>query len=94
MSPRKSFGWRTHGQVERRLQPVYQNPFQLAGDRRKAMEDVVQQCIDAGKIELPTKHEGWGAAVFPIPKKCGEWRGISDHRGLNERVQRYNYPLP
>jgi hypothetical protein len=76
------------------VQPVYQHPFQLAGDRRKAMEDVVQQWIDAGKIERPTKHEGWGAAVFPIPKKSGEWRGISDHRGLNERVQRDNYPLP
>ena len=58
------------------------------------MEDIVNQWVEVGKIERPTKHEGWGAPVFPIPKKNGEWRGISDHRGLNERVQRDNYPLP
>ena len=80
--------------LKENAQPVYQQPFQMAGERRKAMEEIVQQWIDAGKIERPTKHEGWGAAVFPIPKKNGEWRGISDHRGLNERVLRDNYPLP
>ena len=67
-------------------QPVYQHPFNLAGERRKAMEDIVQQWIDVGKIERPTKNEGWGAPVFPIPKKNGDFRGISDHRGLNQRV--------
>ena len=32
--------------------------------------------------------------MFPISKKNGEFRGIKDQRGLNERVQRDNYPLP
>ena len=42
------------------------------------MEDIVQKWIDVGKIERPTRNEGWGAAVFPIPKKNGEFRGITD----------------
>ena len=76
------------------VQPHYQHPFNLTGERRKAMEDIVQKWIDVGKIERPLRNEGWGAAVFPIPKKNGEYRGITDQRGLNERVQRDNYPLP
>ena len=58
------------------------------------MEDIDQQLIDVGRIERPTKNEGWGAPVFPIPKKNGYFRGISDHRGLNQRVLRDNYPIP
>ena len=75
-------------------QPHYQAPFRLTGERRQAMEEIVQKWVDVGKIERPTRNEGWGAAVFPIPKKNGEYRGITDQRGLNERVLRDNYPLP
>ena len=58
------------------------------------MVKIVLDWIDAGTIERPQEYMGWVAAVFPIPKKNGTFRGISDHRGLNERVQKDNYPLP
>ena len=60
--------------------PVYRHPFNLAGERRKAMEEIVEKWIDVGKIERPSKGEGWGAAVFPIPKKSGKFRGVFDLR--------------
>ena len=66
----------------------------MAGERRAAMEKVTNDWIAAGKIERPTRFEGWAAATFPILKNNGDWRGLSDERGLNARVVKDNYPLP
>ena len=37
-------------QLKENVLPHYQRPFQLTGERRKAMEDIVQKWIDFGKI--------------------------------------------
>ena len=75
-------------------QPHYQSPFPMAGERRAAMEKVAKDWVAVGKVERPTRFEGWAAATFPILKKNGDWRGLSDERGLNSRVVKDNYPLP
>ena len=76
------------------VEPHYQPPFPLYGERKEAMKKIAEEWLEAGKIERPSRFEGWAAATFPILKKNGKWRGIADERGLNARVQRDQYPLP
>lgn len=77
--------------------PQYQKPYPMKGDKEKAYQKIVDDWIEAGFIERPTKMGvEWASSGFPVPKKSAEfpWRGVVDVRGPNSQTRKCNYPLP
>ena len=55
-----------------------------------------QELVDLGIVEPVdvSKPTLWSSALHLQPKKCGNFRCCGDFRGLNERTELDNFPLP
>ena len=67
-----------HGEAEIWLKPdakpVSQPPYQLTGERRQALADLVEKAREGGKLE--DGKGPWNKPAFPVPKKvAGTWWG-------------------
>ena len=73
--------------------PVKQKPFALAGERRTAMEGLVKNLIEEGKIEAG--YGPWCSPAFPVAKKApGQYRIVIDYRRVNDATVEDAQPLP
>ena len=76
--------------------PTRSKPFLVHGERRAALEKIVDDWEKMKFIEPATaKNSEWLSQTFPVPKKGDfPWRGVVDMRGPNSQTRRCNYPLP
>ena len=69
----------------------------MHGERQEAYRKVVEDWLENGFIERPTKWQGeWLSQGFVVPKPKADfpWRGVADMRGPNSQTIPCNYPLP
>ena len=69
----------------------------MHGERQEAYKKVVEDWLERGYIERPTKGRGeWLSQGFVVAKPDAEfpWRGVVDLRGPNSQTVSCNYPLP
>ena len=69
----------------------------MASEKLEALENLVQEQLNAGHIEESTRT--WNSRVFVIKKKSGKWRMLTDMRAINKVIQPMGYlhpgmPLP
>ena len=73
--------------------PVKQRPYQMAGERRAAWIELIDQLIADGKIE--PGQGPWCSPSFPVPKKTPKkYRLVVDYRRLNAATEVDSHPLP
>ena len=73
--------------------PLSVPPFQLTGERRQALADLVAAAEAIGKLE-PGKGP-WNTPAFPVPKKTpGSFRLVQDLRAVNAATIKDGHPLP
>ena len=74
-------------------QPVKQRPFHLLGERREALERLIEGLEKEGKLEDGVS--AWSSPAFPVPKKRpGEYRLVVDYRAVNDATITDAHPLP
>ena len=86
-----------HGQATFQLKPDAEpktiRPFTLVGERREAMNKMISQLEEEGKIEQGVSE--WTSPAFHVPKKNkGEYRLVIDYRYTNDCTKGDSYPLP
>ena len=62
--------------------PIWVKQWPLAEEKLQALEQLVQEQLDARYIEEP-----WNSLVFSVKKKSGEWRMVTDLRAINKVIQ-------
>lgn len=62
--------------------PVWVDQWPLLKEKLEALEQLVQEQLDAGHIDMSTSL--WNSPVFVIKKKSGKWRMLTDLRKVNE----------
>ena len=72
--------------------PVTIRQYPLPRAAREALEDRVQEFLDAGIIR-PSKSE-YLNPIWMVKKKDGTWRMCVDFRELNKKIPKDSYPLP
>jgi hypothetical protein len=73
--------------------PVSRPPFRMYGERFEALDKLVREAQEAGKLESGVG--SWNTPVFPIPKKTpGQYRLVQDLRPQNEATLKDGHPLP
>ena len=73
--------------------PVKQRAFQLVGERREAMNNIITSLVEEGKIEKGVSP--WSSPAFPVAKKDkGTYRLVVDYRLLNAATVPDAYHLP
>lgn len=73
--------------------PVSQPPFQLTGERRQALAELVEKAREMGKLE--SGKGPWNTPAFPVTKKVpGTYRLVQDLRPQNEATLKDGHPLP
>ena len=73
--------------------PVSVPPFQLTGERRQALSELVERARETGKLE--DGRGPWNTPAFPVPKKTpGTYRLVQDLRPQNEATLKDGHPLP
>ena len=74
--------------------PKSVKPIQLVGERAPAEQEIVEDFLARGWIELCPASE-WASNGFVVPKKeKGKWRLVVDYRQLNEATLPDAHPLP
>ena len=56
--------------------PIWTKQWPLAEEKLQALEQLVQEQLDAGHIEESTSP--WNSPVFVVKKKSGKWRMVTD----------------
>ena len=75
------------------VRPVSVPPYQLSGERREALTDLVNKAREMGKIE--DGKGPWNTPAFPVPKTVAHrWRLVQDFRPQNEATLKDGHPLP
>ena len=72
--------------------PVARRSFRLGGERLEAHKQLIQDCLDKGKMELAVGV--WNLPSFPVQKANGKYRLVQDFRLLNNVCQKDGHPLP
>ena len=73
--------------------PVSVPPYQMTGERRQALIDLVEKARQTGKLE--SGKGPWNTPAFPVPKKVqGSYRLVQDLRPQNEATIKDGHPLP
>ena len=73
--------------------PVSMPPFQLSGERRDALDQLVATAIAKKKLEPGVG--AWNTPAFPVPKKVlGSYRLVQDLRPQNAVTVKDGHPLP
>ena len=65
--------------------PIWTKQWPLAEENLQALEQLVQEQLDAGHIEESTSP--WKSPVFVVKKKSGKWRMVTDLRAINKVIQ-------
>ena len=65
--------------------PIWFKQWLLAKDKQEALEQLVQEQLDAHNMEESTSP--WNSPLFVIKKKFGKWRMVTDIRAVNMVVQ-------
>ena len=65
--------------------PIWTKQWPLAEEKLQALEQLVQEQLDAGHIEESTSP--WNSPVFVVKKKSGKWRMVTDLRAINKVIQ-------
>ena len=65
--------------------PIWIKQWPLAEDKLQALEQLVQEQLDANHIEESTSP--WNSPVFVVKKKSGKWRMVTDLRAVNKVIQ-------
>ncbi|XP_076061649.1 uncharacterized protein LOC143037398 [Oratosquilla oratoria] len=78
--------------LEDGAKPVRQAPYRLSPQKKKIMEEEVQQLMTQGLVEPSTSP--WASPAILVPKPGGEWRLCVDYRQVNAVTQADPYPLP
>ena len=74
-------------------EPARQRAFHLHGERREALNKLVEQLEVEGKLEPGAGP--WSSPAFPVPKKRpGEYRLVVDYRAVNDATIADAHPLP
>jgi len=73
--------------------PYCATPFQIPQIHEIQMKKEVKRLVSLGVLEGPLNYlSEWGAPCFPIPKKNGQIRFISNFRRLNTMIKRSPCP--
>ena len=73
--------------------PVSVPPYQLNGERREALDQLVGKAIEQGKLEAGKGP--WNTPAFPVPKKNpGSYRLVQDLRPQNAATVKDGHLLP
>lgn len=70
--------WLTH-------KPVWVQQWPLTTEKLQALEELVEEQLNAQHIEESTSP--WNSPVFVIKKKSGKWRMVTDLRAINKVIQ-------
>ncbi|KAL6088743.1 hypothetical protein STEG23_001901 [Scotinomys teguina] len=65
--------------------PVWVQQWPLTTEKLQALEELVQEQLNAQHIEESTSP--WNSPVFVIKKKSGKWRMVTDLRAINKVIQ-------
>ncbi|KAL6030846.1 hypothetical protein STEG23_024726 [Scotinomys teguina] len=65
--------------------PVWVQQWPLTTEKLQALEELVQEQLNAQHIEESTSP--WNSSVFVIKKKSGKWRMVTDLRAINKVIQ-------
>ena len=80
-------------ELKKDAKPYCASPFQIPLIHENLMKKEVKRLVSLGVLEGPLDHlPEWGAPCFPIPKKNGQIRFISDFRRLNTMIKRSPCP--
>ena len=76
--------------------PVSRKPFRLPREHTILVQDWVRRNIQLGRMRLlrMDELEGWSATTFVVPKPNGDFRRVTDYRGLNTYILDSAYFTP
>jgi len=66
-------------------QPIWIDQWSMTKEKLQALEQLVQEQLEAQHIEESTSP--WNSPVFVIKKKSGKWRMLTDLRAINKVIQ-------
>ncbi|CAN6347636.1 unnamed protein product [Urochloa humidicola] len=72
--------------------PVNQRPYRLPYHQKTAMEQLIQQLLQAHMIRPSVSP--YSSPVILVKKKDGTWRLCVDYRQLNSKTVKNKYPIP
>ena len=72
--------------------PVGQRFYCTSPDKRRIIDDMVQECLELGFIEPSTSE--WRSPVVLVKKADNSWRLCCDFRKLNSVTRPQSFPLP
>ena len=84
---------RYHVELREDAKPFHGKPYQVPKVYEQALRKGIERLVELNVLKK-VNHSEWGASCFPIPKKVGTTRFITDFREINKRVKRTPFPLP
>ena len=72
--------------------PTAQRFYRTSPDKRAAIDDIIDECLQLGLIEPSTSE--WRAPVVLVKKPDNTWRLCCDYRKLNAITRPQFFPLP
>lgn len=66
-------------------QPIWIDQWSMTKEKLQALEQLVQEQLEAQHIEESTSP--WNSPVFVIKKRSGKWRVLTDLRAINKIIQ-------
>ena len=84
---------RHHVELREDTKPYHGRPYQVPKAYEEALRNEIERLLNLNVLKNVNYSE-WGDLHFPIPKKDGTNRFITDFREINKRVKRTSFPLP
>ena len=72
--------------------PVRSQPYRLGPERKRALEEELDNLLKTGKIEPSTSP--WASPVVMVPKKGNKYRMCIDYRKVNAVTKLDAFPMP
>ena len=72
--------------------PVRSQPYRMGPERKRALEEELDNLLKTGKIEPSTSP--WASPVVMVPKKGNKYRMCIDYRKLNAVTKLDAFPMP
>lgn len=66
-------------------QPIWIDQWSMTKEKLQALEQLVQEQLEAQHIEESTSP--WNSPLFVIKKRSGKWRVLTDLRAINKIIQ-------
>ena len=80
-------------QLKEGATPYHGRAYQVPKAYEQALRKEIERLVELNVLKK-VNHSEWGAPCFPIPKKDGTIRFITDFREPNKRVKKTPYPIP